>query len=92
MDPDPDIIEKFEKRKKLKLRLLAGGSLVIAIGVLVLIFGPAGEPYGFAVGLWGFVMIAVGIGVYSRCPKCDGFLGRDFKSHCTHCGIPLRKT
>ena len=90
MKPDPDISARFEKNARLKLRLSVVGVVVIMTGLVILIFGPPGAPYGFAVGLWGFVMIGVAFGIYWRCPQCDGFLGRDFKNHCSRCGTLLR--
>lgn len=85
------IKSKYLKRKRIRIWIMFI-ALFLLIGVTVLAF-PSWELFGMPKIVWApfFYLILfallIGIGVFWRCPACNGLLGDVFSSkYCPKCG------
>lgn len=88
----PDLIrKKFFKRRKIRIWIMAI-ALFLMIMVTMLAF-PSWELFGMPKLIWApFFYLAmfsllIGIGIFWRCPACNGLLGDVFNTkYCSKCG------
>ncbi len=85
------IKSKYLKRKRIRIWIMFI-TLFLLIGVTVLAF-PSWELFGMPKIVWApfFYLILfallIGVGVFWRCPSCNGLLGDVFSSkYCPKCG------
>lgn len=90
------IRKKFKKRKSIRI-WISVIALSLMIGVTFLAF-PSWELFGMPKLTWApfFYLIMfgllIGIGVFWRCPSCNGLLGDAFNTkYCPKCGIKFNE-